>query len=154
MPGTLVFEVNDDLKALVDHVEKSPEVRPNFVDLYDPGCRIDGKEPDEDHMPTESEIDPKKIARGLWMVTDQGVYLMSPGKPAIPGANGSMNLVVYAQGCNPHIDEDYYDNKRMIMGGDDGVDKVPLDFLKNAISNGAHKLIIKISETEYAMEAV
>ncbi len=47
------------------------------------------------------------------LVHDQGLYIMSfaqePGK----------RTIVYAEGCDPNKDEDFYDNAHALVGGDD-----------------------------------
>ncbi len=55
---------------------------------------------------------------GLWLVGDHGVYAMSNGKLA----EGAKPLVVYAEGCDPNTDDDWFEVKRRTFGGDDGVD--------------------------------
>jgi len=70
---------------------------------------------------------------GLWLVGDDGIYLMSNGRPALPrdeeaaqrqkdGEDFFKNLVAYADQCNPDKTEDVWDVKREIFGGDDGVE--------------------------------
>lgn len=55
---------------------------------------------------------------GLWLVGDEGVYLLSNGKLA----EGQNALVCYAEECNPSITPDYWHYKRRYFGGDDGID--------------------------------
>ena len=52
----------------------------------------------------------------LTIVGDHGVYLMCFNETA------EKRTIVYAEGCNPKLDEDFYDNKVRLYGGDDGVD--------------------------------
>jgi hypothetical protein len=64
---------------------------------------------DRDHPLTDT-----KPPAGVELVHDYGVYLMSnanegEGKPG----------VAYALGCNPRVDEDWYENVRKSVGGDD-----------------------------------
>jgi hypothetical protein len=54
---------------------------------------------------------------GLWLVGDEGVYIMSNGKLA----EDQRPLVVYAQECDPKINPDYWHYKRQHFGGDDGI---------------------------------
>ncbi|NTE68282.1 DUF3085 domain-containing protein [Agrobacterium tumefaciens] len=50
-------------------------------------------------------IFPEAEARpGLWLVGDEGVYVMSSGKLA----EGQRPLVVYAEECDPKTDPDYW----------------------------------------------
>ncbi|MBX4962664.1 DUF3085 domain-containing protein [Rhizobium binae] len=55
---------------------------------------------------------------GLWLVGDHGVYLLSNGKLA----EGAKPLVAYAEECDPHKNDDWFEVKRQTFGGDDGVD--------------------------------
>lgn len=55
---------------------------------------------------------------GLWLVGDEGVYLMSNGKLA----EGQRPFVVYAEECDPKTNPDYWRYKRQHFGGDDGVE--------------------------------
>lgn len=60
-------------------------------------------------------ISPETEARaGLWLVGDEGVYVMSSGKLA----EGQRPLVVYAEECNPKTNPDYWHYKRRYFGGD------------------------------------
>ncbi|WP_320202114.1 DUF3085 domain-containing protein (plasmid) [Agrobacterium sp. rho-13.3] len=64
-------------------------------------------------------ISPEAEARpGLWLVGDEGVYMMSSGKLA----EGQRPLVVYAEECDPTTDPDQWHDKRRYFGGDDGVE--------------------------------
>lgn len=62
----------------------------------------------------------KKTGKGLWLVGDQGVYLMPntefEGKPN----------VVYAEECDPDKVDDWWGVKRASFGGDDGVEFIGL----------------------------
>ena len=55
---------------------------------------------------------------GVWLVGDEGVYIMSNGKLA----EDQRPLVVYAQECDPKTNPDYWHYKRQHFGGDDGVE--------------------------------
>ena len=55
---------------------------------------------------------------GLWLVGDQGVYIMSNGKLA----DGDRPLVVYSDECHPVGNPDWFDYKRHHFGGDDGIE--------------------------------
>ena len=90
------------------------------------------------HSPTYSQKETAKP--GLWLVGDDGVYLMSNGTPAMAN-DGSLiteepkfptkpikRLVAYANECNPEeMDfDDWWAAKRASFGGDDGVEFIPL----------------------------
>ena len=68
------------------------------------------------------QIDTSKIPPALWLVHDDGVYLLSNSI--------GCELVVYAEGLG--VDE--YEEARSAVGGDDFCDALPLDdVLKKAI---------------------
>lgn len=65
---------------------------------------------------------------GLWLVADQGVYLMSNGTPGLMDTTHEppKSAVVYAAGLDPEVDkDDWYDRKVSIIGGDDMVVTLP-----------------------------
>ncbi|MFZ3482178.1 DUF3085 domain-containing protein [Sphingomonas sp. 3-13AW] len=147
MAGILTFLVDDTLRTIVHHARNSPTRRPCYAELYDPACRKDGKEPDGATYPSQDDVDPAKIPAGLWLVKDQGVYLMSPGEPFLKNRSGDSGMVAYAFEAGP----DDYDMARAIMGGDDGVDKIGLDVFEAAIKLGNPKVFIHVSDTELSV---
>jgi hypothetical protein len=62
---------------------------------------------------------------GLWLVGDEGVYLLSNGKLA----EGARPLVLYSEECHPKGDIDWWDYKRRWFGGDDGIEYFAADQL-------------------------
>jgi hypothetical protein len=153
MAGILTFTVSDDLKAMVAHTRAAARLRPMFAELYDPALRLDGREPgNDDPCPTQEDIDPIRIPKGLWLVMDDGVYLMSPADPALPGRDGKANLVVYARECDPAHDG-WWEAKTAIVGGDDGVDKLDLEFFEEAIAGGATTILAEVSDTSLSLTA-
>lgn len=144
MPGILTFNIDEDLKAIVEHARAAVLRNACYEELYDPECRRDGKTPEEGKFPEPDDIDEEKIPPGLWLVADRGVYLMSPGKPGLNARNGEGSLVSYAVECNPS-DDHCYDSKTSIMGGDDGVDKIGLEVFEEAIRSGAVAVIIEVT---------
>lgn len=73
----------------------------------------------------------ENTGKGLWLVGDQGIYLMantSDGEiNSRPKADGLLPCV-YAAECNPATMafEDWWANKQITFGGDDGVEFLPL----------------------------
>lgn len=153
MPGTLTFVVDDRLKAIVAHARNAPGRKPTYADLYDPDMRIDGKAPAEDAFPRSEEIDESRIPHGLWLVKDRGVYIMSPGTPHLPSpGDPESSLVAYALEADP-ADEGCYDTARSIMGGDDGCDRIDLDFFEGAITLGMSTVLIGVDENSLSLAA-
>lgn len=60
---------------------------------------------------------------GLWLVSDEGVYIMSNGKLA----EGARALVLYSEQCHPTGNPDWWHYKRRHFGGDDGIEFIELD---------------------------
>jgi hypothetical protein len=62
-----------------------------------------------------------KPGPGLWLVGDEGVYLMSNGHP-------HQDLVAYAKQCNPKTMpfDQWWAAKQATFGGDDGVEFIDL----------------------------
>lgn len=56
------------------------------------------------------------------LVGDHGVYLMSFAEKGLK--EEEKRTVVYADGCNPDTDENWYDTKDSEFGGNDGCDPV------------------------------
>lgn len=70
-------------------------------------------------MPGKGEIP------GLWLIGDQGVYIMSNGKLA----DGDRPLVVYSDECHPVGNPDWFHYKHRHFGGDDGIEFIDADRL-------------------------
>lgn len=98
-------------------------------------------------------ISPEGEARaGLWLVGDEGVYVMSNGKLA----QGQRPLVIYAEECDPKSNPDYWHYKRRYFGGDDGVefiDAVELEKLV-AVQPDATHLRIVMDDTSISISLI
>lgn len=75
-------------------------------------------------MGNETDIPPQPA---LYLVHDTGVYLMSNGNPGDWIAENESCYVAYADGCHPKIDEYYYETSRVLVGGDDFVEIIPIN---------------------------
>ncbi|GGA64253.1 DUF3085 domain-containing protein [Pelagibacterium lentulum] len=83
---------------------------------------------------------------GLWLVGDQGVYIMSNGKLG----EGQKALVIYSAECHPAGNPDWWDYKRRWFGGDDGIEFIEADQLIPDFDRNfrATHLQVWLSETE------
>lgn len=136
MSGTLTFQVNDTLRALVAHAKSSTVRKPSYEQLYDEALLKEGCEPG-----LSESIDPDKIPAALWLVKDRGVYLMSNGASNLPGAGAKSNLLHYANEANPEKDPDgYYDNARRIAGGDDFVEAIDIKVFDEVLHHNAEEV--------------
>lgn len=69
---------------------------------------------------------------GVFIVGDNGVYLMSTGKNQKKVEGKDRFDVVYAEECNPETMEfdDWWENKRATFGGDDGADYLEVSLIE------------------------
>lgn len=89
---------------------------------------------------------------GLWLVGDEGVYIMSNGKLA----EGTRALVIYAEQCHPKGNFDWWDYKRRHFGADDGIEFIESDRLLPLFDRNlrATHLNIALAETEIALSLI
>jgi len=84
---------------------------------------------------------------GVWLVGDEGVYIMSNGKLA----DGQRSLVIYAEECDPKTNPDYWHYKRQYFGGDDGIDFLDAELLVRSIEALASATHLTIEMTDDSM---
>lgn len=78
--------------------------------------------------------------KGLWLVGDEGVYLMPNTSDGLHHRDLKENdhrVVVYAQECDPtklEFDE-WWENKRASFGGDDGIEFFALAEIERLVSS-------------------
>lgn len=93
-------------------------------------------------------LDPDKARSGLWLVGDEGVYIIPNGK--LP--EGGRPLVCYARECDPKAGRnDWHDYKRRHFGGDDGVEFFPAEDLLPLVEQYPGKFL-RIDMTEDNIE--
>jgi hypothetical protein len=96
-----------------------------------------------EHSPNyEQNASGEPVLPGLWIVGDQGVYLMSNGRPdlmpePIDPAHPERRFVVYAREIDPTrmAFDVWYANKRMAFGGDDGCDYLAASDIEAALAD-------------------
>ncbi|QAY80172.1 DUF3085 domain-containing protein [Sphingosinicella sp. BN140058] len=144
------FRIDDRLRQIVEHATNAPTIRPNGNEMCDPDNLKPGVTPAG--FPGEDDIDLAKIPRGLWLVKDNGIYLMSPGNPpllddAFIAANpdSTRHLCAYAVET-PADGEDSYLAARRIAGGDDFCEKLEIGLFQQVIADGAKELMIEFSD--------
>ena len=84
---------------------------------------------------------------GVWLVGDEGVYIMSNGKLA----DGQRSFVIYAEDCDPKTNPDYWHYKRQYFGGDDGIDFLDAELLVRSIEALASATHLTIEMTDDSM---
>lgn len=90
---------------------------------------------------------------GLFLVKDDGIYMMSNGEPGLlrePAKKGATHHVVaYAEGFAPG-EPDLWEKTHEVSGDDFG-ELIPLGFLLQARKSGAEKIHISISASQMSM---
>ena len=115
--NTLTFQATE-IRPLVQHAFDCKLHRPTYkqrIEFYG-----DGR-----FQPRPDEL--TKSPPGLALVHDQGIYLMSNGLPPLltPGSDNSQTA--YARGCNPHVDADWWERSRDLVGGDDFAEYIGIE---------------------------
>ena len=81
----------------------------------------------------------KETGPGLWLVGDDGVYLMSNSEEWLKtDGEGEGGFVAYANEVNPQTMEfdDWWSAKRESFGGDDGADFLELGAIESSLALG------------------
>jgi hypothetical protein len=96
---------------------------------------------------------------GLWLVGDNGIYLMSNGSPPLLHPHqDARHVVAYARECDPtRMDfDDWRAVKNASFGGDDGVEFLPLPDLQSAVagSEGAGVSVVMLDVTPQAISVL
>ncbi len=105
------------------------------------------------HRPLYDQPDPEAA---LWLVHDQGVYIMSNGAtPDSDDPTGDRPRPAYAAGCDPDRDPDWWDHGRDLVGGDDFAellaDRSHLDDL--AALTGNDTIVVEMTDTHLTISA-
>lgn len=89
---------------------------------------------------------------GVWLVGDEGVYIISNGKLA----EGQKPLVVYSNECHPKGSDDWWDYKRRHFGGDDGIEFIDAGLVLPSFNRNfaASYLGIQLSENEISFSLI
>lgn len=89
---------------------------------------------------------------GVWLVGDEGVYIMSNGRLA----EGERPLVVYSEQCHPVGNPDWWHYKRRHFGGDDGVEFIAAGQLIPLFDGNrrATHITLQLTETEITFSLI
>lgn len=132
-----------EVKKLVDELKAAQAYSATTEDLFNPAMYPDGVPRDEHgrskqeagelFWPSSNRIDQSKVKPVLMLVGDHGLYLITNAKAE--GSPASRGTVIYAAGCNPKLDDDFYENKCNLFGDDDGSISLPMEWAEWAIQN-------------------
>lgn len=80
---------------------------------------------------TARQLYGKDVGPGLFLVGDQGIYLIPNTTDGVHHQTGT-HVVVYAQECDPRQMEfdKWWETKNRVWGGDDGVEFIDIEGLK------------------------
>lgn len=89
---------------------------------------------------------------GLWLVGDNGVYIMSNGKLS----EGDRPLVVYSEECHPVGNPDWFDYKRRHFGADVGIEFIEAERLILLINRDCRytHLRVQLSEADISLSLI
>lgn len=89
---------------------------------------------------------------GLWLVGDNGVYIMSNGKLA----DGARPLVVYSEECHPVGHPDWFDYKRRHFGGDDSIEFIAAEQLLPLVNRDFRHthLRVQVTDTDLSLSLI
>ena len=90
-------------------------------------------------------------ASELYFVHDKGIYLMTKAKRTDEEIKNG-DYIAYAEGCNPHKDEDYYQTSRDLVGGDDFAENIPVTAEDLTLCQTYREYRIKISRSTMSIE--
>ena len=120
----------EQVAGLARHAREAPERRMTIAQragIYD-------EERCAERQPGEERLAPPC----LWLVKDEGIYLMSPGihRDADPGGRSVRPPVAYASGFDPVRDDRMavWDRARDAVGGDDFAEAIPLEWVDAALA--------------------
>lgn len=89
---------------------------------------------------------------GLWLVGDQGVYILSNGRLA----DGDRPLVVYSDECHPVGNPDWFHYKHRHIGGDDGIEFIDAERLIPLFDRNFRctHLHVQLTESEVSLSLI
>ena len=99
--------------------------------------------------PTYDQQHLEEPPRALWLVKDEGVYLMSAAADREPSEG-----VVYALGYDPDRDPSWYDRARGALGGDDFLEAIPIEWVANAVTAGESYLRLSVTKARISLVLV
>lgn len=136
----------EDIRMLMAHSEAAPSQRPAFSDYFDPAHWKPGAKPNSRGYVAEDMVDTSKIAPSLLLVHDDGVYIMSNGKPMLPDPfRPGRSVVTYALGLGSDADPSQV---LAAVGGDDFSERIATASIREVIgtSKSAKYFVIRLRE--------
>ena len=134
MTARLFFDM-EQVAGLARHAREAPKRRMTMGQR----AGIYGEERCAVRQPGEERLAPPC----LWLVKDEGIYLMSPG--IHPEAERTRAPVSYASGFDPTRDDRMaiWDRARDAVGGDDFSEEIPIDWIDAALAARALQFVLE-----------
>jgi hypothetical protein len=153
-------EVKKIYEAIIEHQKNKGEFRPTRDMLFDEKNYDGGQLLDENgqteqdskldyFFPSYKNIKKECITPQFQLVGDQGVYLMSN---ICSTEKSKSKLIAYAQDCNPDQDDDWYENKVYLFGGDDGVLDIPISWMELNLKEKPKARLFRIGITDDSIQ--
>lgn len=143
-PLDLTFTTASILPLLA-HAKAATRHEPTYGQLFEGRFRKDGRNipVEADEHVDRDDVDLSLVPAGLWLVKDDGAYLMSNGRPGLfkPGSATSHAVVYarhYGKGCE-HI------------GGDDFTDFLAIETFEAIVASGAREFTIRVTEEDISI---
>ena len=129
------------VRRLLEHSEAATERSPTMDQTFDGRYRKDRTdvslgEPELAAWPTAADVDGASLPAGCFLVGDEGVYLMSNGLPGLlePGQATKHACAMSEETDRARNPDGWDEAKRAAFGGDDGVEFLAADFLRQALA--------------------
>lgn len=161
MAGRISFPMVELQKVIAQFQQEGVTLTPTMDCLFEPANYPDNKIVDKDGLtekqaqkinkawwPDQSKIDRSKLKPKLMIVGDHGVYVMANvNNPALKDGDGKRlpNIVAYGTGFNPAHDDDFYERKSHVFGGDDGSVTIGLDWFEMTRTAGKNNMVIQFN---------
>ena len=144
----------DEIRPLIEHARRCSKHRMTYDQLLD-ACGGDFDR--ADRLSDEERAELPDVGPGLFLVRNEGIYLMSNGEPAdmikVSAPNGSGETdgcrVAYAKGFDPYAEDrmDVWDRARDAVGGDDFSEPLGAEIWDRMLGNAnVKRVVIDVTE--------
>lgn len=144
--------ITAEVARVIADVLAAKAFRPNYADLYNPEFHKGGVvKKGADGFPDGDNIDPAKLKPALWLVKDNGIYLMGN---AVFMKGQETAVLAYAVEANPEklSFEEWWENAGRIMGGDDSCESLRVEWFEKAIASGKPTFRLRITQKSIGIE--
>ncbi|HET6161591.1 MAG TPA: DUF3085 domain-containing protein [Dongiaceae bacterium] len=130
-----------EVRALIEVARSAKTWKASFSDCLNPDLRKPGATPDVDGYVDPVFVDTSKIGPKLWLVKDEGCYLMANAAHQIRSPEDCIT-VCYADGFGPNTPQE---ELRAVLGGVDFVEALDIEAMERAAAEPSLAVVIRIS---------